>query len=284
MLDALIKEIIEPHNKLIMVIGGPDTGKTSLVWNIAKSLTQSYNTAIVDLDMGQSHIGPPTTIAWAKMEGKAEDWSQLKVMDFYFTGTISPVKSLLPTVIGAGLITEKASSAVEKVIIDTTGLISEPVGRILKHFKIDLLMPDIVIAIESKSELSHITEPFIFCKKPKIIKMATSNNVKIKTKAYRIEYRFKKMNEYLKNAFLLEIPMEKVGIRFTRNIDPAYGITNRVASLRDKFNKDIGLGLIKGLTKNKLKIFTPITDIINLSIVVIGRTVYDVKEKSLKDY
>lgn len=284
MLDALIKEVIESNNKLIMVIGGPDTGKTTLVWNIAKSLVQSYSTAIVDLDMGQSHIGPPTTIAWAKMAREAEGWSQLKARDLYFTGTVSPVKSLLPTIVGAGLITEKALNAVEKVIIDTTGLISEPAGRILKQFKIDLLMPDVIIAIESKSELSHILEPFNFCKKPKIVKLATSHDAKIKTPINRIEYRFKKMREYLKNAFTLEIPRDKVGIRFTRNIDPPSGIINRVVSLRDKLNKDTGLGLIKGLTKNDLKILTPITDINNLSTIIIGRTVYDTKERSLKDY
>lgn len=283
MLDSIIKEVIEPY-KLIMVIGAPDTGKTTLVWNIARFLAQSYSTAIVDLDMGQSHIGPPTTIAWAKMEKEATDWSQLKVRDLYFTGTVSPVRNLLPTIVGAGLITEKALNAVEKVIIDTTGLITEPVGRILKQCKIDLLMPDVVIAIESKSELSHILKPYAFCKKPKIVKLAPSHDVKIKTPTNRIEYRFKKMGEYLKKAITLEIPKDKIEIRFLRNIDPPFGLLNRVISFRDKFNRDKGLGLIKDLTKNDLIILTPITDINNLSTIVVGRTIFDTKEKSLKDY
>lgn len=50
-----------------MILGGSDTGKTSLVEYIANLLVSKFKVGIVDCDMGQSHIGPPTTIAWGRV-------------------------------------------------------------------------------------------------------------------------------------------------------------------------------------------------------------------------
>lgn len=182
MLDFFwMKKITDPQQRIIMVIGAPDLGKTTVVWSIGKSLRGLYETAIVDLDMGQSHIGPPTTIAWAKLKEHNEEWSDMELRDLYFTGTVTPFGSLLPAITGAKLITERAVDSAEKVIIDTTGLISEPVGRILKLYKIDLIMPDIVLAIESSGELSHIIDPLRFNQRPEIIRIPAPSETRIKT-------------------------------------------------------------------------------------------------------
>jgi polynucleotide 5'-kinase involved in rRNA processing len=59
----IIRNILDPGSRIIMVIGGADTGKTTLVEGIADMLSMKTTVGIVDLDMGQSHIGIPTTIA-----------------------------------------------------------------------------------------------------------------------------------------------------------------------------------------------------------------------------
>ena len=48
-----------------LVLGSADTGKTALVAAIAKYAAPSWPIGIVDSDIGQSHIGPPTTVGWA---------------------------------------------------------------------------------------------------------------------------------------------------------------------------------------------------------------------------
>lgn len=54
---------------VIMVVGGIDTGKTTLVEVLSDYLSKRAPTGVVDLDMGQSHIGPPSTVAWAAVDG-----------------------------------------------------------------------------------------------------------------------------------------------------------------------------------------------------------------------
>src|SRR5918999_822328 len=46
-----------------MVIGEGDTGKTTLVTALANALVErGFRVAVLDADLGQSEIGPPTTI------------------------------------------------------------------------------------------------------------------------------------------------------------------------------------------------------------------------------
>src|SRR5512143_4154216 len=115
--SSVIEVLSDVRNRLIMVIGGSDTGKTTLIEFLADFLSAKTKVGIVDLDMGQSHIGPPTTIAWGRVSGRFRDWKDIPVEDFYFTGTVTPFGSLVPSVAGAKLITDRALSSVRKVIV-----------------------------------------------------------------------------------------------------------------------------------------------------------------------
>lgn len=56
---------------IAMVIGASDSGKTTWVGLAARHLVQAGKlpAAIVDADVGQSTIGPPTTVALAVLQG-----------------------------------------------------------------------------------------------------------------------------------------------------------------------------------------------------------------------
>lgn len=285
--ELLIKEIIKPENRLIMVIGGTDTGKTTLVECIADFLAREKSVGIVDLDMGQSHIGPPTTITWGRIEGGFKSWSNIIPEEFYFTGTLNPVGSLLPTVVGAKLITEKALISCKKVIVDTTGLISGPAGLILKQFKIDLLSPDIVLALEVSQELQHILVPFTHNKSPKIYRLNVYSNILPKDIITRRQYRFEKIRSYFIDTHIIEVLIPAVNLRFTKdiiNLD-IMDVKNRIVSFRDDTNKDMALGIIEGinLRDKKFLIRTPLSSGTKFCTIVIGKTEVDLVNSLLRD-
>ena len=277
--NRLFREIHSPHNKTIMVIGRSDTGKTSFIERLADHCSQKTEVAIVDLDMGQSHIGPPATIAWGKVKGGFKSWQDIKMKDFYFTGALSPVGSLLPAVTGARLETEKALDVCDKVIIDTTGLITEPEGRVLKQFKIDLLKPDIIIALERSDELEHILRSFAFQKMPKILRLPVLKKTGTKSTAIRSEYRTDQFRAYFKNAKDMTVSLENIGIRFTResirlnNIE----LKNRIISFRDKKNMDMALGIVTEAHARKriIKVRTPLKRNRKIASIVIGTVQVD---------
>ncbi len=277
---------MNPRNRLVMVVGGSDTGKTTLVTRVAELLSGNTEVGIVDLDMGQSHIGPPTTIAWGRAGTGLRDWEGIRAEDFYFTGAVSPIGSLLPAVAGAKMMTDKALSCCERIIVDTTGLIAEPSGRVLKQHKIDLLSPDIILALERLGELGHILDSFRFHELPKIHRLSVPPEVRVKTGARRGQYRFEKMKKYFLNAGLLEVSIEDAALRFTgRPSQSLHDLRDKIVSFRDEKNNDIALGFVEGvlLRQKRLRIRTPLEGKGGFSSLVIGRTSMDMANSLLTD-
>ncbi|MCX7793869.1 MAG: Clp1/GlmU family protein [Thermodesulfovibrionales bacterium] len=283
--DELWILLEDPLTRLILVIGASDTGKTTFVEYIARKLANLFNLGIVDLDMGQSQIGPPTTVGWARCPENFTTLSTLKEEDFYFTGTITPAGSLLPAITGARLIVERAMKTCDKVIVDTTGLISEPAGRVLKHFKIDILKPDLVVCLERTDELSHIKAPF---KNQSLIfyTLRPPSGIRQKSPSERAEYRYKRMESYLADSKLHSFPISELGILFTRERLPFDnpGLKNRVVSFRNSQNRDIAIGVIEAVKPKEGKIFIRTHELREKPVtIVIGKAVMDNNERSLRN-
>lgn len=243
--DGLLDEVSDEQVRLIMVIGGADTGKTTLVEALADFLSKSFPTGVADLDMGQSHIGPPATLAWGRVIGGFTKWHDIVIEDFYFTGAVSPPGNLLPAVVGAKHIVDRGSAACEKIVIDTTGLISGPAGRVLKEYKIELLSPDMILALEREDELDGILGHLRFRKRPVVKRLRVPKEVVLKSAALRSDYRGLKFMEYFRGSRIVEVSSKETGIRFTREAD-ATGLVGRIVAFRDEDKKDVALGIIEG--------------------------------------
>lgn len=283
--NLLLEAIERPKRRLILVIGASDTGKTTFVEHLLKEVSRLFRTSVVDLDMGQSSIGPPTTLGWAKVPQDFSSLTLLKEEEFYFTGTTTPVGSLLPAIIGAKVIVDKALRDSEKVIVDTTGLISEPTGRVLKQSKIEILRPDVIVCLEKADELKPIIEPFKY-QGMEIISIKPSLNVRIKSPAERAEYRYKKMENYLQGAERREFYLDELGIFFITGRLPmdTPSLKNRIVSLRNTRNEDMALGVIEHIKQKEGKIYITTRELKEEPVtLVIGKAVMDRKERTLKN-
>jgi polynucleotide 5'-hydroxyl-kinase GRC3/NOL9 len=283
----IIEELIRPENRIIMVIGGTDTGKTTMVECLIDFLSKEKNVGIVDLDMGQSHIGPPTTVAWGEVRGGFRGWSQIAMEEFYFTGTVTPFGSLLPAIVGAKLMTDRAVSSCGKIVIDTSGMISGPLGRILKQSKIDILAPDIILALQCSGELGHIIDPFRAIDIPKIYIFPVPPSMKSKSIPMRGQYRFESMRSYFACSDIREVPINLAGMRFTREPSgrSVMDLTDRVISFRDRYNRDLALGIIEEIRMKEemFMIRTPLREDTVFSAIIVGKTRIDMMNSLLVD-
>ncbi len=125
----------------IMVIGNVDVGKTTL----SLFLCSELGLGLVDADIGQSTIGPPTLISYSS------DPLTLKMEDAYFVGSITPEGHALEQVIGTW---EMAKG--RRAVIDTCGLVRGYLGYLLKVNKAKLINPEAIVAIGREGELDHI--------------------------------------------------------------------------------------------------------------------------------
>src|SRR5437773_5789241 len=95
--------------RVVLVIGETDTGKTSFTTYLAnRLLAENLSVGVVDADLGQSDIGPPTTVGLGRLCPPVERLADAEVLGLYFVGSTSPQGHLLPTVLGTRMMTEKA--------------------------------------------------------------------------------------------------------------------------------------------------------------------------------
>lgn len=143
-----------------MLVGGLDTGKSTLARHIARAGVEAgLVAAILDADIGQSSVGPPTTVGLRLIrdEDDLRPEALARADALTFVGTTSPQGHLLPLVSGSRLLLDRArAEGADLVVVDTTGLVSGVFGQVLKFYKIGLLRPDLVVGLERGEELEPL--------------------------------------------------------------------------------------------------------------------------------
>jgi len=189
-----IAEISDNHRK-IMILGGVDTGKTTLATYLANKLENVY---ILDADIGQKEIGIPASLSLAKKEDNIIFLHELKPLVSYFIGDVSPEGKVFECVFGTWKLAQKCKG---KLIINTTGLIDRE-GIKLKKLKISALEPDLIICIERKNELEYIKK---FSKKAEVIRIKVPSKAKEVPREQRKFLRCRSYANYFSGAKILTI-------------------------------------------------------------------------------
>ena len=73
--------------RVMLILGTSDTGKTSLTAQLAGALAaRGERVAVVDADVGQSEIGPPTTVGLGRVTGPLGRLADAEVLALEFVG------------------------------------------------------------------------------------------------------------------------------------------------------------------------------------------------------
>lgn len=109
------------HPGRVLVLGRPDTGKTSFVQLLAaQALKQGYKVGVVDLDPGQSWIGPPATIGFWIPTHPGFDPSSPSPKSLWFIGAASPAHRSSQILTGIGKFLRSAGP-LDLVLFDSSG-------------------------------------------------------------------------------------------------------------------------------------------------------------------
>src|SRR3989440_4823833 len=116
--------------RVTLILGTSDTGKTSLTARLAAALAaRGERVAVVDADVGQSEIGPPTTVGLGRVSGALARLGDAEVLALEFVGDTSPVRYIRETADATGRLVRRALAAgVERALVDTGGLGAGPPG------------------------------------------------------------------------------------------------------------------------------------------------------------
>lgn len=261
---------------ICLILGASDTGKTTLAAVLAGRLAQDRPVGIIDADIGQSHIGPPTTVGWAIVDKPEVDFSRIIPGGISFVGDITPVGHLLQLTAAITQGVQQVSKLNELIIIDTPGFISGPAAAALWWTVQQILRPKLILAVQQNNELNDILTGLQNLGS-QIEQVKSSPQIPTKSPQARRSYRQKQFNRYFRDLCLYNISLNKVAIQASRRLSNE-SLTGRVIALRDEKGTDLAIGLINDWQGDKdiVVVRAPQLDIGQVRCLVIGDVTIDI--------
>jgi len=208
--DELIAEIIQEKPRLIMVIGDVDVGKTFFATYTANTLLKhGIRVATLDCDVGQSDIGPPSTMGIGIFERPVGLLNEVPTRAAYFVGSMSPSNHMLEFTVGMKKLAELGLKEVDMVIVNTPGWISGGPGRALQTYAMELLNPDLLVALQRGRELEHL---LIAVPHLKVRKIPVYQKVRSRSVVERTLLRWLALARYFEGSSRIVLDLRKVGL------------------------------------------------------------------------
>jgi len=190
---------IVKSQQLVLVIGGADTGKTTFCRFLADAaLEEDLHVAFVDADIGQSQVGPPTTVGMKSFGAELTAVQFDTPADqFYFVGDLSPRGNTIEILTGTRLMVDSArETGADFIVVDTTGYIHDPPAVLLKQHKIELIRPSQLVCIGRSTELEQITACYSQREWVDIHYLLPHRSARSKSREARNRYRKSRFDTY----------------------------------------------------------------------------------------
>jgi polynucleotide 5'-hydroxyl-kinase GRC3/NOL9 len=241
---ALVRE-----SRVVLVLGESDTGKTSLVTYLADALLRAgRSVTVVDADVGQSEIGPPTAVGLGALRAPLGRLRDAAVQGLAFVGATSPGAHTEVTVAATARLTERARRlGAEHVLVDTSGLVHGAVGRRLKQGKIDRVAPDLVLCLQRDGECEHILDALAAGPRP-ILRLAAGRGARRRSPLERRRRREAAFAAYFADAARVELDLGRIVPGETER--PERGpsdLEDVVVGLDGADGETLGLGIVRAV-------------------------------------
>jgi polynucleotide 5'-hydroxyl-kinase GRC3/NOL9 len=261
-----------------LVLGATDTGKTTLVAALAAALAAAgHAVGVVDADLGQSDVGPPTTVGLGRVRGPIERLADAELVELEFLGVTSPARCMRQTAEATARLVRRAlERGCDRVLVDTSGLVQGPFGLALKRQKIDRVDPDVLVALQRREECEPILRLYAGRPRPVTVRLPAAATTR-RSDAVRRLARRRALDAHLAGAVPVTLDLTRVAARAAPSwrglsVVEAEGA---LVGLDAGDGRTLGLGWISAVDvpKARLTVETPV-DGRRIAAVAIGRESY----------
>ncbi len=276
-------DVVQTEGGMTLILGDTNSGKTTLLKYLAERLShRDQPIAVVDADIGQSTIGPPTTICGVVFKSLLHPIETMVPQEMFFVGSTSPAGHLIQALVGVKKLVEWAmSTGAQSILVDTTGMVRGDEASLFKFYKIELLRPRYLLVLQQHGELESLISPFRERKSIQIYRLPISPMARTRNQEERQSYRVKKFRDYFKMASVKLISTQ--GLTFLNQRSerlPRY----LLVGLNDSDHRTLGLGIVEAFDSQSQEIFiyTPVHNLIHLKSLTLGSLRVDLSGRELE--
>jgi len=239
-----------------MIIGPSDVGKSALCTYLMNELIKRRcNVRVLDADIGQADIGPPTTIASSIPTMPKPTLSYLEPDRMFFVGHNTP--SVVQSQVLHGIKRMLSSECTGVTVINTDGWIRDSAAVLYKNHLISAVKPDILIGIGSRNSLN----PIMQMTRTNSIIVESPRAILPRTRSDRKQIRKSGYQRFLTNAALHTFKLNNTKLRLRESVRQGFSkgnldLTNVLLGLlNDKGFMD-QIGILERITANSLTVYS----------------------------
>lgn len=247
-----LRDALTERPGVALFLGATDTGKSTLIRELASQLATSGPTAVIDCDVGQSSVGPPACLGACMVKGAVLCPSRAEVL--HFVGSFSPKGYFLPMLSGLDRLLHWARKRALHILVDTTGYVFGGAAFELKYHKVEFSQPRHLICLERGKELQPLLHSLRWRQEMDIHRLKVPDAASIITMDERRTYRESALAQYLENASLFAMTLAgkvMVNPSLWREIQDQDGLEHRMVGLLDGQGNTLALGIIHDVDQKR---------------------------------
>lgn len=245
---------VEQHNAvLVMVAGNTDAGKSTLCTYLANvALSRGIRVCIVDGDIGQGDIAPPSAIGAAALEDQVTDLRDATAGTFEFIGTISAAGTEQFIAQSLRSICRRSRGLGRLQILNTDGYARDGGAR-YKRLIADSVEPDLIICMGKNRPL----EQALASPDWRLLRAASS----VQAQKSRPEREWRRYDQFMRFAGKSQVQKDLTGLgfRYLGKACPPPAVYDLFVGL-GKRDLIVGFGIIQDTARGIVSLQTDVPD------------------------
>ena len=240
----------------VTVVGATDVGKSTLCTYLTNELLKRrLRLRLIDADIGQADIGPPTTISIAVPTSFQSTLADLTPEAMIFIGHTTPSKVETKIIDGIRRLVSRKDETL--AIINTDGWVLDPEAIMYKLDLISAVKPDLVIGISAGTELDQIFS----VSAARSMRVETSNVALTRSRSDRRDIRIASYRRFLDGGAVRALSLRNVQVRMPKGLPPiqrwqSRDLQNLIVGLLDNEGYLLQIGVLLGFDGEFIRVYS----------------------------
>jgi len=159
--DEAAKELLSLDKPVtVVVMGGVDSGKTSFcTFLVNAAVMANLRTGVIDADLGQSDVGPPSTVGFNFVAEPVNDLFEIDAQCAVFVGSTSPSGAISKVIDGLARLKDRVMNAgADFLVINTDGWVEGKETSAYKVRLVDKVDSSAVVGLQQGNKLTPILD------------------------------------------------------------------------------------------------------------------------------